>query len=433
MWFAKGTSINCFLWSEGKVPIVYGNEVTNNCSKADAGSCYLSCLEESRIHGKVVMCDFYAGIDAVKAAGALGCIAPNLGNNVSDITTFPTAALSANDFNLIKKYKLLPGNAIILLHLNPEAKILKSEAIRNPDAPFVASDSSRGPSIYFPDLIKPDITAPGVEILAAFSPLAPPSGISSDNRFKSGTSVASPHIAAAAAYIKSFHPMWSPSTIKYALMTTARAMDPNHNSDTVFAYGSGNINLKKATDPGLVYKINFDQYDNIWCHALKNSANSTFVNTTCPEKLEIFELNYPSMAVLVEVKTPFVVSFPRRVTNVGQANATYVASIQKESSKLSFSVEPTKLEFTSQNKMTTESVSLTWTDGIHVVHSPIVLYTGENAYIGSQLFINAYLGDLCEFKQSFTFNVLFFISGGFSRVVLGSGKTPSQRKMGSSN
>ncbi|GJQ98229.1 hypothetical protein Tco_0009368 [Tanacetum coccineum] len=70
--------------------------------------------------------------------------------------------------------------------------------------------------------------------------------------------------------------------------------------------------------------------------------------------------------------------------------------------------------------MTTESVSLTWTDGIHVVHSPIVLYTGENAYIGSQLFINAYLGDLCEFKQSFTFNVLFFISGGFSRVVLGS-------------
>ncbi|GJY10367.1 subtilisin-like protease SBT4.3 [Tanacetum coccineum] len=271
-----------------------------------------ACLEESRIHGKVVMCDFYDGIDAVKAAGALGCIAPNLGNNVSDITTFPTAALSANDFNLIKKYKLLP-------------------AIRNPDAPFVASDSSRGPSIYFPDLIKPDITAPGVEILAAFSPLAPPSGISSDNRFKSGTSVASPHIAAAAAYIKSFHPMWSPSTIKYALMTTARAMDPNHNSNTVFAYGSGNINPKKATDP-------------------------------------------------------------EEVTNVGQSNAPMLHQYPKESSKLNLSVEPSKLEFTSQNQMisfvvtvkgsiesslTTESVSLTWTDGIHVVRSPIVVYTGE--------------------------------------------------------
>ncbi|GJY57432.1 hypothetical protein Tco_0456547 [Tanacetum coccineum] len=141
-----GTSINSFLWSEGKVPIVYGNEVTNNCSESDAESCYLSCLEESRIHGKVVMCVFYAGIEAVKVAGALGCIAPNLGNNVSDITTFPTAALSANDFNLIKKYKISTRN--------PEAKILKSEANKNPDAPFVASDSSRGPSMYFPDLIK---------------------------------------------------------------------------------------------------------------------------------------------------------------------------------------------------------------------------------------------------------------------------------------
>ncbi|GJZ76356.1 hypothetical protein Tco_0641028, partial [Tanacetum coccineum] len=113
-----GTSINSFLWSEGKVPIVYGNEVTNNCSESDAGSCYLSCLEESRIHGKVVMCVFYAGIEAVKVAGALG-------------TSHP-----------------------ILEIMNPEAKILKSEAIKNPDAPFVASDSSRGPSMYFPDLIK---------------------------------------------------------------------------------------------------------------------------------------------------------------------------------------------------------------------------------------------------------------------------------------
>nr|GEW49095.1 subtilisin-like protease SBT4.3 [Tanacetum cinerariifolium] len=119
-----GTSINSFPWSEGKVPIVYGKEVTKNCSEADA---------------------------RVKTAGALGCIAPDLGNNVSGITTFPTAALSANDFNLIKKYKTSTRN--------PKAKILKSEAIRNSDAPFVASDSSRGPSIYFPDLIKTKLQA----------------------------------------------------------------------------------------------------------------------------------------------------------------------------------------------------------------------------------------------------------------------------------
>ncbi|PWA71209.1 hypothetical protein CTI12_AA283000 [Artemisia annua] len=410
-----GTSINSFPSSEGKVPIVYGKEVTKNCSEADARSCYQWCLERSRIHGKVVICDVNTGIAAVRTSGALGCIVPNLGNNVSEITKLPAAALSENDFNLVKKYKTSTRN--------PEAKIFKSEAIRNPDAPVVASDSSRGPSIYFPDIMKPDLTAPGVEILAAFSPLTSPSESSFDHRstkfsILSGTSVACPHVAAAAVYIKSFHPTWSPSVIKSALMTTARVMDPNDNSDAAFAYGSGHIDPFQATDPGLVYETDIDDYHSLWCHALKASGKSTFTNTTCPEKMELSKINYPSMAVLVEVKSPFVVSFPRTVTNVGQVNATYVASIQKGSSKLNFSVEPRKLEFTSGKQILSfvvtvkgsieaaESVSLKWTDGIHVVHSPIVVYTGET-FSGVErasrpprfLVFIAYMGHLPEDDQ----------------------------------
>lgn len=73
--------------------------------------------------------------------------------------------------------------------------------------------------------MQPDVTAPGIEILAAFSPLASPSGDSGDNRsvnynIISGTSFACPHVAGAAAYVKSLHPNWSPSAIKSALMTT---------------------------------------------------------------------------------------------------------------------------------------------------------------------------------------------------------------------
>lgn len=73
--------------------------------------------------------------------------------------------------------------------------------------------------------MQPDVTAPGVEILAAFSPLASPSGYSMDTRsvsfnILSGTSMACPHVAGAAAYVKSMHPHWSPSAIKSALMTT---------------------------------------------------------------------------------------------------------------------------------------------------------------------------------------------------------------------
>lgn len=57
------------------------------------------------IHGKVVICDVNTGIAAVRAARALGCITPNLGDNVSEITKLQVAALSANDLNLVKKYK----------------------------------------------------------------------------------------------------------------------------------------------------------------------------------------------------------------------------------------------------------------------------------------------------------------------------------------
>ena len=67
--------------------------------------------------------------------------------------------------------------------------------------------------------------APGIDILAANSKLKSVTGYLEDDRFDvynilSGTSMACPHVAAAAAYIKTFHPNWSPSAIKSAIMTT---------------------------------------------------------------------------------------------------------------------------------------------------------------------------------------------------------------------
>lgn len=74
-------------------------------------------------------------------------------------------------------------------------------------------------------MLQPDIAAPGVDILAAWSPLSPVSQLEGDNRMVpyniiSGTSMACPHASGAAAYIKSYHPTWSPAAIKSALMTT---------------------------------------------------------------------------------------------------------------------------------------------------------------------------------------------------------------------
>lgn len=73
--------------------------------------------------------------------------------------------------------------------------------------------------------MQPDLTAPGVDILAAWSPIASLSSYNDDKRsvsynIISGTSMSCPHASGAAAYVKSFHPTWSPAAIKSALMTT---------------------------------------------------------------------------------------------------------------------------------------------------------------------------------------------------------------------
>ena len=72
---------------------------------------------------------------------------------------------------------------------------------------------------------QPDITAPGVDILAAYSKVPTITGYPTDDRHAvfniiSGTSMACPHASAAAVYVKSIHPDWSPAAVKSALMTT---------------------------------------------------------------------------------------------------------------------------------------------------------------------------------------------------------------------
>ena len=73
--------------------------------------------------------------------------------------------------------------------------------------------------------LQSDIVAPGIDILATYSKLSSVTEHLEDNWFDvyniiSGTSMACLHVATATAYVKSFHPNWSPATIKLALMTT---------------------------------------------------------------------------------------------------------------------------------------------------------------------------------------------------------------------
>ncbi|MEX1072515.1 MAG: S8 family serine peptidase [Chloroflexota bacterium] len=129
----------------------------------------------------------------------------------------------------------------------------------------MASFSSRGANQAAPDLIKPDVTAPGVDILAAW--MTPLGTVGGDPEFDviSGTSMSSPHTAGAAALVRAAQPLWSPDEVKSALMTTAFTTTPGNGAEVhgvlkedsatpadPFDMGAGRVDLHVATKAGIV-------------------------------------------------------------------------------------------------------------------------------------------------------------------------------------
>ena len=116
-------------------------------------------------------------------------------------------------------------------------------------APLTAAFSSRGPlTAGGGDVLKPDVMAPGNDILAA---TAPPSSFGNSFNVYSGTSMSAPHVAGLAALLKDLHPDWSPMMIKSALMTSATDVldGPNTNPVVIFRQGAGHVAPNRAMDP----------------------------------------------------------------------------------------------------------------------------------------------------------------------------------------
>ncbi|KAL9239200.1 hypothetical protein vseg_013541 [Gypsophila vaccaria] len=212
--------------------------------------------------------------------------------------------------------------------------------------------------------------------------------------------MSAPHVAGAVAYLKSRHPDWSPTAIKSALMTTSRPMNASKNPDGEFAYGAGHLNPTAALDPGLIYETTRDNYLNFLCklnytkEQIKIIANDD--SFACPQKnvgklIKPNDVNYPAMTIKLDssdATEQFSVEFQRTVTNVGVANSTYTAKVES-SGKINVSVNPNSLSFESlkeQKSFTVTAVaegldagalysaSLVWSDGIHSVRSPVVVY-----------------------------------------------------------
>ncbi|KAL4384281.1 hypothetical protein GQ457_15G028820 [Hibiscus cannabinus] len=378
-----GLSVNPFSLNRKKVPLVYGLQATSDCDESSARLCLNDCLNTSLVKNKIIVCDDMDFIEEAHISGALGSILQTSYQNLSVLVPLPASALRTDDFESLQSYLKSNKQAV--------AELLKSEAIEDSSAPVVSEFSSRGPNRI------PDISAPGVNILAAYSPVAPPSPFATDERrvkynILSGTSMSCPHVAAVAAYVKTFHPDWSPSAIKSALITTASPMDPSKNPDAEFGYGSGHVNPVKASNPGLVYDNAEGDNIRFLCsigYSKDNIRAITGTNSSCPTNKTLpRDFNYPTLTAAVKVKDPSTISFQRTVTNVGVATSTYNATITSDP-ELDVKVIPQVLSFKTLGEKKSYSVtvkgklsesswataSLTWSDGIHNVRSPILIHT----------------------------------------------------------
>jgi subtilisin family serine protease len=150
-------------------------------------------------------------------------------------------------------------NTDLLAFISSHTNVMASFAQGTPQAgqaDMMAAFSSRGPR---GDWIKPDISAPGVQVLAGMTPQ--PTGITNGpagNLYQAiaGTSMSAPHAAGVAALVKAAHPTWTPAEIKSAIMTSsvqAVVKEDGTTPATPFDMGSGRVQVDRAVNPTLVF------------------------------------------------------------------------------------------------------------------------------------------------------------------------------------
>ncbi|XBI65563.1 hypothetical protein VPH35_045384 [Triticum aestivum] len=353
------------------------------------------------VRGKIVVCLRGSGLRVgkgleVKRAGGAAIVLgnpPMYGSEVPvDAHVLPGTAVSMADVDTILSY--------INSSTNPAAYLERSRTVVDvKPSPVMAQFSSRGPNVLEPSILKPDVTAPGLNILAAWSESSSPTKLDGDNRVVkyniiSGTSMSCPHVSATAVLLKSAHPDWSAAAIRSAIMTTATTNNaeggPITNADGTVAgpmdYGSGHIRPKHAMDPGLVYDASFQDYLLYACASGGAQLDRSFPCPASPPRPH--ELNYPSVAIHGLNGSTTV---HRTVTNVGEPGAHYSVAVV-EPMGFSVKVSPTSLAFarTGEKKTFTIKIaatgkrsrrmkrkylagSYTWSDEVHAVRSPVVV------------------------------------------------------------
>ncbi|KAK2410135.1 subtilisin protease SBT3 [Trifolium repens] len=367
-----------------------------------------------KVNSKIVVCEDTNGtfdylgkqIENVVEAKVVGSVfISNISQNVYTqmLYTVPCIIINPKNGEIVKDFIKRTSNSSSMAKMS-----FKITYVDAKPAPSVYSHSSRGPSKNCPYVLKPDITGPGVSILAAWPTNSPPFDfgtykISTKFVLLSGTSMSCPLVAGVAALLKGAHSDWSPAAIRSAIMTTSDIFDNTKehikdmatgNKATPFALGAGHVNPNRALDPGFVYDVGVQDYVNLLCALNLTQKNiisitrSSFNDCSKPS----LDLNYPSFIAFFNAgnSSKTTQHFHRTVTNVGEGQTTYVASITPIK-RFRINVIPNKLVFKKKNQKLSYRLSiegprmilknkvsfgyLTWKDGKHIVRSPIVVTT----------------------------------------------------------
>jgi hypothetical protein len=333
--------------------------------------CFTNSLDPAKAAGKIVVCE--RGVSArvdksaeVKRAGGIGMVLVNVvpGSLDLDPHSVPTVHLDAQYHNQVLAYAATAGATATFTPDNTAGD--------TPPTPIVAGFSSRGPVLADgSDIIKPDISAPGVAIIADGANAA---GADPTFQFLSGTSMAAPHISGLGLLYLGVHPTATPSEIKSALMTTAYDTKDGAGKAVTdpFTQGAGHADPTRFFAPGLLYLNGLDD----WYGYIQGAGYDVGVAPIDPSDLNLASIGIGSLTGSQTVT--------RTVTSTQAGTFTAAVSVPG----IDAVVTPSTLTFGAAGEVKSYTVtftrttapldafatgSLTWTSGSTSVRSPIAV------------------------------------------------------------